>query len=157
MDARAPSSKGPIRRTQPSRDPGGALDGLSDSLTPYCDERVEDVGPSLLVAALFGFAFGSTSRGFFYYVLYFSLFEVIYAVSIRCHYTPQNTIKRLGIFSTGLLAFLITRLVVCDDCEPFRPTYDEAPSMDQIFSSLTCSSPRRGNRKFGKWRRAKRA
>ena len=120
----------------------------------YCDKNIEDVGSMLIITIFFGVAFASTSRGFFYYVLYSILMETIYAVSIKCRYTPQNTIKRLAIYSSGLFAFIITRIFICDDMDPFRSTYGEYPTMNNIYCGLTCQKPGKGNRMFGSRHRA---
>jgi len=138
------------RHVYDKRPPGQRPAQRSDSLVCYCDKRVEDIAPAILISILFGVSFGSTSGGFFYYVLYSILLESLYAVSIRGHYTPQNTIKRLAIFCAGLLAFLSTRIVICEDTDPFRPVYHNRPSMGQIFSSVACGKPGRGNKKFGR-------
>lgn len=121
-----------------------------DCLTNYCDKRVEDIGPDMVFSILLGVVFGSLSQGFFYYVLYSILSEIIYAASIRGYYTPQNTIKRLGIYSAGLLAFIIVRVFVCDDDDPFKATYDEAPTINDFYVSVTCQKPGKGNRLFGR-------
>ena len=123
----------------------------SDADTAYCERSFTKVFPEFLLAIIIGAIFSSTSRGFRNYVLFGLFYEIVYAAKIEGRYKPQNIIKRLAVFSAGLLTFLVVRISICDDEDPLRAEYGEAVSYSEIASAAIGNRPRSGNRVFG-WR-----
>ena len=54
------------------------------------------------------------------------------------------------------MAFVLTRIFICEDSDPLRPCYKEAPSAGDIFKCMTCQKPGKGNRFFGFKRKQRR-
>lgn len=76
----------------------------------------------LVLTFTFGLIFAAFSYGFFYYLLFFIIFEIILVWWYFKIPTTEYLITRLGIFSAGVLGFILGRHFE-DDHEPMRGYY----------------------------------
>ena len=71
-----------------------------------------------------GLIFAPFSFGFIFFLVFWIVWAILYSLLIQFKYPIWRLLTVVGIFFTGLLGFIIGRLLVGDK-HPFKCTYDD--------------------------------
>jgi hypothetical protein len=79
----------------------------------------------IIIVFIISFILSYFSLGFFFFLLIFIVLELYFAYRIGFMYTLEILTIRSSIFIAGLSGFLLGRLYLVGDCNPFRHSYHE--------------------------------
>ncbi len=102
--------------------PGG-LRGATKTIQTFINAYPSDLAFQVIIAFWIGLIFAPWSWGLLYLIIFFVVFEVIYAI-IHRDFSVENILIRLTVIGASFLGWLVGRIVV-EDGKPIRGKYKD--------------------------------
>jgi len=80
---------------------------------------------SIFIAFIISFILSYFSLGFFFFLFIFIVLEIFYAFMYNFNYTSYILSQRTAIFFAAIFGFVLGRLILCGDHNPFRHSFHE--------------------------------